>query len=1134
MRTKHLPLAVTLGLLAALGLGACGSSSRPADTRKSDFSSFKPGSSGANAQDMKSAGSAEGGAPTASGGDAAPKIEDSDVARVDGTHLLILNQWRGLQIVDLADPSTPKMIERVPMQGVPREMYIADGYATVILSNAYDFTPMADKPGELDPFAGTEVRVVALKGWTDATEIGAFKLDGWAVASRRIDDKLVVVTTDVETYPWWGGCYGYGGMCKYAAGGMATSAGAGAASDSATGVATSSKGGVAYPGGMPYYGYSYGKSGKVHVLDQASVSTTKAAGSVPFAGGVLAAHIQPGEVLLFGSQWTYDNNESKRTDRATQVLIAKDGTPSIGATWEKVASSTQSDLWNEYPSASAAIGPGAIALATTKYVYAQTGTSTVTMNVRKMAVEGKTWADKGAWTAEQINGWWSASFDGSLAFITSGSYAYSDAPATPGSLHIVDLSGAPTETASVTLDGFTQPATMTSLAAWAPGLFVLNGVQSVKTDTPPKTEPGKEDGSEPGKDSGTPAPDPGTGNYYTQVQVVSTISLADPKKPLVVDSQSVENPQGYWGSGAEVLAEAGLVLVGTMDYSKGQQGQMLILSVAKDGTIAKHGLYASSILNWSKLKGMVTGDLLLRLSNEFLEIVSIQDLALPSLLAKLELAANVVDVAWVGGRAVAFVQSWADNLGYLRTLKVGSSNEQEADATISVPVSYGRLYVNDPFVYVTDYNAIRVYDFTDPLKPTARGTFTMQQSSSGYGYESFYDVWDMPQKGSTLFLVGMKSTPIYGDASKCGAPSVDAGSSGGGSSGASGSGGASTPPSPGADPAPGPTPSDAGSSGFAPTPADAGSSSGGSDKPMPGDADAGSSGEAQPPDYDGGSGEKFVPSQCITGYTYTTRIRALDLSNPDAPAIASTLEYADTSWGWGARLAGSTLFMTHYEPFQGTDGQWYGKYFLDRVDVSDIKAMKDLGKINVPGWVVALDDTGTRVYSMDWQPVANSKPEESKIESTLNLLTIEGDKAYLASQVALPYSPGVVALNGKTLYVGAAQYWWLMPAESTGTAAPKPELKLLVYEASADDTLSLATTLDTSAYVSRMDVIDTKLFLGVGYGGGLQVWDVTKPAAPVYATFLPSQGWVYHIVKAGNAVYLPTGYYGIARHELTK
>jgi hypothetical protein len=88
-------------------------------------------------------GGGAGGAGGAGGGGAAPPgagdprtVVEGDIYRVlDAGTLLNLNSYRGLQVIDVSDPSEPAIIGRLGIIGTPLEMYVRGTTAFVLLNN---------------------------------------------------------------------------------------------------------------------------------------------------------------------------------------------------------------------------------------------------------------------------------------------------------------------------------------------------------------------------------------------------------------------------------------------------------------------------------------------------------------------------------------------------------------------------------------------------------------------------------------------------------------------------------------------------------------------------------------------------------------------------------------------------------------------------------------------------------------------------------------------------------------------------------------------------------------------------------------------------------------------------------------
>ncbi len=1015
-----------VALFALLLLSACGTKAST-DSRQSDFTSLKPGTSG-----NQKAGSADTSAAADSGTNAV-KIEDSDVVRMVGDKLYILNAFRGLQAVDAGDPLAPKLLGHVPAQGTPREMYVADGLATVLLSEHYSFA--STSPGQLQSTVGSQVQVIDLANPAAMKTAVSIDLPGWVVASRRIDNRLIVVTADVGQTPWWGWCWGPYACMSSATSDVATGGG------SATSTASS-------PASMwwPWGGYSYGAwaaSGRVSIIDQQDPKNSKLLGSVQFDGGVALAVIQPGEVLVLGSQWQTVNNASQRIDRTQQIAIAADGSAKIAATDTQTL--TGNDVWYAGLRSAAALGAGELAVTSSTY---QNGTQpTVGVQVQHRKVADGKWTDLGTWQASTPQGWWDVRFDGKVALVSEGGWESKTNGVTSTTLHVLDLAAAPTETAQLALPGSSQPVLATSLAQTAPGLWLLSGVLADQTGAGQTT--------------------------------LRTLSLADIKKPKLLGQATVNGGYAWWGTGTEVLEGAGVILAATQSADGKTPNTLKIVSFDGAGALTLHGAFGSNLVSWWQLRSLAAGTKLWRVGNQALESVDIANLDQPKPLGTLELAAQVSALASVSGRVVALVTDWQTNTAQLRTLQKDAIDEQHVDAKLTVPEGWGRLVVVGNIVWFIGNQTVRAFDYTDPLQPKARGTWTTNGTSN-----LWYDLSGAVQKGSVLWLVGHQSTATYGDADACSWTSVD---------------GSSEPGQPGTD-ASDPT-ADAASK----TDADAYASVDGDSKT---DADAG-----------------YPEQKCIVSWQYTTSVTALDLSNPDQPVLQGAVNLPDAAWAWGAQVNGDTLWMTHYESAQGADGTWYGKYYLDRVNVADAQAPALVAKVNVPGWIVGFAADGSHAYALDWQPKAGTQPQDGQIESLLDVLSLEGDKAYLAGQMTLPGSAGTALVNGTALYVMAWQYPWL--AKTGADTATVPQTQLFVVDVAQADAPKLAQTLNPGAPIGALSVHGTTLLASIGWGAGVQTWQITDPLAPQFKAFTSVQGQTYDVLEMASGLWLPTGWPGI-------
>ena len=157
---------------------------------------------GADAAGFGAPGAADAGA-TPQGAAPAPDrlIEESDIYKLEGNLLLVLNRYRGLQVIDLTDLDHPRMIGRAPIYGYPKEMYVRDERAYVIVSDYFSFwrDPASSSDVVPDAFYGSQVRIVDISDPTHPQVTGGIDLAGDASDSRIVGEVMYVVS---QRYSW--------------------------------------------------------------------------------------------------------------------------------------------------------------------------------------------------------------------------------------------------------------------------------------------------------------------------------------------------------------------------------------------------------------------------------------------------------------------------------------------------------------------------------------------------------------------------------------------------------------------------------------------------------------------------------------------------------------------------------------------------------------------------------------------------------------------------------------------------------------------------------------------------------------------------------------------------------------------
>lgn len=121
-------------------------------------------------------------------------VVEPDVIRRDGQWLYVLNQFRGLTIVDLQQNT---VVANLPTIGFPRDIYIQNGRAYVLVSRANRY----EVSGNTVRFTvGSRLYIADITDPTHAQLLSSFNLNGDLVDSRLVGDVLYAVGAEVNWY----------------------------------------------------------------------------------------------------------------------------------------------------------------------------------------------------------------------------------------------------------------------------------------------------------------------------------------------------------------------------------------------------------------------------------------------------------------------------------------------------------------------------------------------------------------------------------------------------------------------------------------------------------------------------------------------------------------------------------------------------------------------------------------------------------------------------------------------------------------------------------------------------------------------------------------------------------------------
>lgn len=122
-------------------------------------------------------------------------VQEADIWKSDGSIVYFFNQLRGLQVLDLSDPSKPSLVAKLRLPEVGQDLYIlpgGDGHTHAVL--------LAGKSGSWD---SSEIHLVRISG-NEASIVGSIEITGMPSDSRIKGNRLFVATQTWKDYTKYG------------------------------------------------------------------------------------------------------------------------------------------------------------------------------------------------------------------------------------------------------------------------------------------------------------------------------------------------------------------------------------------------------------------------------------------------------------------------------------------------------------------------------------------------------------------------------------------------------------------------------------------------------------------------------------------------------------------------------------------------------------------------------------------------------------------------------------------------------------------------------------------------------------------------------------------------------------------
>lgn len=144
---------------------------------------------------------------------AAREIEDADIVKVVGDRVYALNRFKGLIIIDVANPDAPSILGQFDLRGRGVEMYVVGSQVFALLSADYYFPYIEGGPigasSSIAPdvfpppapdFDGSQLAIIDVSNPAAPALQGKINLVGFANDSRRVGNVIYVVGRTLIPY----------------------------------------------------------------------------------------------------------------------------------------------------------------------------------------------------------------------------------------------------------------------------------------------------------------------------------------------------------------------------------------------------------------------------------------------------------------------------------------------------------------------------------------------------------------------------------------------------------------------------------------------------------------------------------------------------------------------------------------------------------------------------------------------------------------------------------------------------------------------------------------------------------------------------------------------------------------------
>lgn len=260
-------------------------------------------------------------------------------------------------------------------------------------------------------------------------------------------------------------------------------------------------------------------------------------------------------------------------------------------------------------------------------------------------------------------------------------------------------------------------------------------------------------------------------------------------------------------------------------------------------------------------------------------------------------------------------------------------------------------------------------------------------------------------------------------------------------------------------------------------------------------------------------------------YWQSYKFNILDLSNPAQANISQTLAMPAEEEAAGVLAAGDKLYVTYRKPVRlPNDSRPYVRYYFKTIDLSNPALPVISAPVNIPGQLIAVDQDTLLTQDTLWG--------SQVVETAINKLKLQNNLAYLqgtyrfqdqlVQSVNLDRAGHAVVSHQLAWYANQAAYG--QDYESYDYTNRMSVLNL------NGATFSLLSTTDVDNWATLKDARQGRALFQVP--GGLLVMNLDDATSPYAQAYFPTRGWPRDIKVEGQDIFFSAGSYGLYRFDL--